>query len=873
MVIYGTYTPTLAGGFGVSRVAPFSDTGDSWAGGFFLLSPVIPATNVVIGSSIYAFVNYNQVFAGRGGTTIDLNIGDIIHLTDGEVPVIGVTLISPVDGVNVNRGEATLFEWNSYPNASSYDIWFDGVGFPEETIDTGGLTNWTLVSNVVGEHRWKIRAKGPFGVSDWSETRSFNIIVPTNVGVIYCDTIPQGARIHVNETSTLLDTPQDLTYAPGVYNIRYALQGYEDGRITVTVIADSLVDATVTLIRSEEPPAILPEVPSEAQYPYTAPINWFSEFDRWYTDIVNWLPQYGTETPDSMVDSAVKVFTGKDPTTNEDVEPDDQDYANLAFLIVGAAGMASSFARAVASRIGGLRVAQQFGGAARMTAAVEGEATIGTVTGNVIRQYVSAIPAKASAVWGAVRADFIKHPVYTLLGGAFLLTQMDATGWFFGLAPEPMHRRLEGIAKGVRGDLIRLNQFVKNENWEAAGTLVPLIRNNLKEGRRMTTTIPVQFWDYFGFTVESAIGMFDTLELSLNAYVDQYPAISVPIEELPEEITTDAFEIVDGDTIITDDTYKIRFLGIDTHEIGTTAGVIERDYLSSLLAGKIVTVRIDPFNQIDQYGRILGVVFADGENIPLKMLARYGEDILPPTKFHDRNKYVDWDENKLVAKSRELPVIPPIAVPMAENVGELNITSSPTHALILIDDVPTGLRTAETLKNIPVGVHPIKLQLEGYVDWEGSAAINAAKTTEIYAKLLKPDEVPKRLSKADIENQFKVGTIDEATARTELTRLEYTVPHIDGFIQTWISELAFRRGEPTPEATAAVFITSSPFYAEIFLDGENTGFITSQTLYVIPDVEHEIRLKYPGYEDWVTMVTVGPGQKKEFRGVLKYITT
>lgn len=81
--------------------------------------------------------------------------------------------------------------------------------------------------------------------------------------------------------------------------------------------------------------------------------------------------------------------------------------------------------------------------------------------------------------------------------------------------------------------------------------------------------------------------------------------------------------VADGDTItVLDDMdkgrFRIRLNGIDSPEKKQAYGNKAKQYLSSLVYGKRVSVR---FSAIDRYGRILGRVYVDNKDISLLMLA------------------------------------------------------------------------------------------------------------------------------------------------------------------------------------------------------------------------------------------------------------
>lgn len=81
--------------------------------------------------------------------------------------------------------------------------------------------------------------------------------------------------------------------------------------------------------------------------------------------------------------------------------------------------------------------------------------------------------------------------------------------------------------------------------------------------------------------------------------------------------------VADGDTmtILTGNNrkIKIRLQGIDAPEKSQAFGAKAKDYLNKLCYGKKVTVKKD---KKDMYGRLLGIVYVDGENVNEEMVRR-----------------------------------------------------------------------------------------------------------------------------------------------------------------------------------------------------------------------------------------------------------
>ena len=88
------------------------------------------------------------------------------------------------------------------------------------------------------------------------------------------------------------------------------------------------------------------------------------------------------------------------------------------------------------------------------------------------------------------------------------------------------------------------------------------------------------------------------------------------------EIKGKVIAVADGDTITVLDemdkgNFKIRLDKIDAPEKKQTFGSKSKQFLSSLIFGKQVSIR---YRVVDRYGRILGVIYCDGAEINLVMV-------------------------------------------------------------------------------------------------------------------------------------------------------------------------------------------------------------------------------------------------------------
>lgn len=92
-----------------------------------------------------------------------------------------------------------------------------------------------------------------------------------------------------------------------------------------------------------------------------------------------------------------------------------------------------------------------------------------------------------------------------------------------------------------------------------------------------------------------------------------------PHEQIMEDFQAHVVRVHDGDTVtlrcdFRDFDFPLRFASIDAPELSTgVPGLEARDFLRFLLENEDVEVRIDYFNRVDKYGRLLGEVMIGGQ--------------------------------------------------------------------------------------------------------------------------------------------------------------------------------------------------------------------------------------------------------------------
>jgi micrococcal nuclease len=93
-----------------------------------------------------------------------------------------------------------------------------------------------------------------------------------------------------------------------------------------------------------------------------------------------------------------------------------------------------------------------------------------------------------------------------------------------------------------------------------------------------------------------------------------YPPITKGIHHLKVK------KVIDGDTIIVAGGEKVRYIGIDTPELGEPFYNEAKERNRALVEGKQVIVKVCAWEQRDRYGRVLAWVYAEGIDVGGRLL-------------------------------------------------------------------------------------------------------------------------------------------------------------------------------------------------------------------------------------------------------------
>ena len=105
-----------------------------------------------------------------------------------------------------------------------------------------------------------------------------------------------------------------------------------------------------------------------------------------------------------------------------------------------------------------------------------------------------------------------------------------------------------------------------------------------------------------------------------NSQLQNY-GFGSPHVQLTEDFEAEVVRVHDGDTMTLrtesrDFDFPVRLANVDTPELNAgQAGIDARDFVKSMVEGEMVTVKINRFNRVGKYGRLIGDIHFAGMSL------------------------------------------------------------------------------------------------------------------------------------------------------------------------------------------------------------------------------------------------------------------
>jgi len=245
------------------------------------------------------------------------------------------------------------------------------------------------------------------------------------------------------------------------------------------------------------------------------------------------------------------------------------------------------------------------------------------------------------------------------------------------------------------------------------------------------------------------------------------------LDQMQVGITTTVTDITDGDTIRTARTdqlpervpgepQSIRMAGFDAAESGTASGIEATNLLREMIpVGSVITLKVDKYNTLGYYNRVLGGIFRNGVDVNLEMLKSC---LVDKSSGQDKFYWVDWELYTANWCNPELYGNITVSV--------YDINSQPlTGSTVYVDNIDKG-NAPVTIKNLTYGPHVVRVEKSGYVSCgtggnayqpcSFNATVTAGQTTVLNVILSKDPITP---PSADVVCSW----IDESDGTNNLT--------------------------------------------------------------------------------------------------------
>lgn len=203
--------------------------------------------------------------------------------------------------------------------------------------------------------------------------------------------------------------------------------------------------------------------------------------------------------------------------------------------------------------------------------------------------------------------------------------------------------------------------------------------------------------------------------------------------------------------------------------------------------------------------------------------------------------------------------------------GNIYVTSTPSGATIFLDSSDTGKNTPDSLKNLTPGTYSIRLSLTGYLDSTIQVMVLDGRTTDTLIALRAIPAGNIFVSSAPVGaaiflNNANTGKVTPDSIKN-LTPGDYTIKltrngYLDSTFQITVLDGQTSSASINLRAIPAgnIFVSSIPSGATVFLDNNNTGKLTPDSLKNLTPGTYSIKLTLTGYLDSTFQIAVLDGQ-------------
>jgi len=193
---------------------------------------------------------------------------------------------------------------------------------------------------------------------------------------------------------------------------------------------------------------------------------------------------------------------------------------------------------------------------------------------------------------------------------------------------------------------------------------------------------------------------------------------------------------------------------------------------------------------------------------------------------------------------------------------KLSINSNPSGASVFVDGIPRGITPTYTY--VTPGYHQVKLELEGYLDYEETVHITGDMLLNINLQVAEGALVVfSEPSGGDVYvDERYYGRTPITIQRIPAGRRIVTIK-MPGYAD-WTDDVLIEPGKisqisATLKLAGTLQVSSSPSGAKVYLDGKDIG-VTPLSNSGIPEGTHNLSVELFGYKPWQGIVEIPPRQ-------------
>ncbi|TAJ43207.1 PEGA domain-containing protein, partial [Methanofollis fontis] len=769
-----------------------------------------------------------QINSTPAGASVYLNgtaTGDLTNVTLADKPVGTYNVTVELDGYDPATEVVTLskdeteevaftlvqqlgtLQINSTPAGAA--VYLNGTA-------TGEATNVTLADKPLGTYNVTVELNGYDPATEIvtlskDETEEVSFTLVQQLGTLQINSTPAGASVYLNGTATGDLTNATLTDKPvGTYNVTVLKDGYDPATEIVTLSKDETEDVSFTLV----------------QQLGTLQINSTPSGASVYLN--------GTATGDltnaTLADKPVGTYNvtvlkdGYDPAT-EIVTLSKDETEDVSFTLVQQLGTLQ-----INSTPAGASVYLNGTATGDLTNATLADKPVGTY--NVTVELNGYDPATEIVTLSKDETEDVSFTLVQQLGtlqinstpsGAAVYLNGTATGDLTNatLADKPVGTYNVTVLKDGYDPATEIVTVTKDESEEVSFTLVQQL------GTLQINSTPSGAAVYLNGTATGDLTNVTLADKPVGTY-----NVTVELEGYDP-----ATEIV---TLSKDETEDVSFTLVQ--QLGTLQ-------INSTPAGASVYLN--------------GTATGDLTNVTLadKPVGTYNVTV-------ELDGYDPATEVVTLTKDETEEV----AFTLVQQLGTLQINSTPAGASVYLNGTATGDLTNATLADKPVGTYNVTVELDGYDPATEVVTLSKDETEEVSFTLvqqlgtLQINSTPS--GAAVYLNGTATGDLTNATLADKPVGTYNVTVELDGYDPA--TEVVTLSKDETEEVSFTLVqqlgtlqINSTPSGAAVYLNGTATGDLTNATLADKPVGTYNVTVELDGYDPATEVVTLSKDETEE----------